>query len=467
MALSFVAARGTAQTKTAGTTIAVSPTANLAAGAIVVVKCISDNPTHPDGETTDHAVDDDVGGNTWEKCREQTESGGAASAGVCISTHICHLTNGITTADSVILTIAASVAAKAIMVEEWSVGAGQTYNVAGANGASLGTSGTPAITLSGLAASTEYGFLAHGGREGGGGGAGGFGTDADYTTVGNIGTSGGSGASNVDQKSEYRIATLTSDTYDQTSPGGEVALILVAIEEVSAGGGGVTLQPGVGQITFTGFSPSLRLALLPGASEVTLAGFAPSLPQNLSLLPGTSAITFAGFGPSLQLALLPGTSAVVFTGFEPIINTGAGLVLAPGVGQISLAGFAPALRETTPVGVGQLVFAGFAPSLDTSVRPGVGEIVLTGFAASLQQNLVLFPGTSALVFAGLAPGLRESVPMGVGQIVLTGFAPTVVAGVIAGLGRPPLGASVTGAHGVTSSGSLGASVSGSHGADLV
>lgn len=256
MPLAFVAARGTAQLKSATTTLSVAPTATIAAGRIVVATCASDNTSTTDGETSEHTVTD-TKSNVWTKGREQCESGGAASAGITISKWVCSATNELSTTDSVILTLAASHLSKVIGIEEWSLSAGATVSIIGVNGTSNSTSAAPTITLAALPAGVEYAFLAAAGREGGGAAPGGLSIDPDYLSVLQIGTSGGSGATNVDMKSQYRIATLSADTYDQVNAGGECALILVAIQEIDSGAPPPAGQPLIKRLGGIPFSPSL------------------------------------------------------------------------------------------------------------------------------------------------------------------------------------------------------------------
>lgn len=242
MALAFVALRGTAQLKSASSTLSVAPTGTIAAGRIVVATCISDNTSTTDGATSEHTVTD-TKGNIWTKGQEQCESGGAASAGITISKWVSFASAELSTIDSVILTLTASHLSKALGIEEWSLSAGATLSIAGAAGLAGSTSASPAVSLIGLSADAEYAFLAVAGREGGAGPPGGLGNDADYISVFQTGTTGGSGATNVDLKSAYRIATLSADTFGVSNAGGECALALVAIKEVDGAAPPASGQP--------------------------------------------------------------------------------------------------------------------------------------------------------------------------------------------------------------------------------
>jgi hypothetical protein len=59
VAFSFVGERGNANTKTAGTTLAMTvANSNIAAGALVIVRCVTDNGSTGAGASTDHSVSD-------------------------------------------------------------------------------------------------------------------------------------------------------------------------------------------------------------------------------------------------------------------------------------------------------------------------------------------------------------------------------------------------------------------------
>jgi hypothetical protein len=213
-AWTFIADRGTAQNKTSGNTLTLTPTATLAAGRVAVVRASSDNDSSAtgDGESSRHTVSDSAG-NSWTKIREHTFGGGGAGAGVTHSLWYSVLGTQLTTSSTVTLTLGSAVTAKAMALSEFSVAEGLTVSLTAQNG-NQGT-GTNNVTVS-LSSLTEqeYLFLGSVGTEGPNGDT--FTQDSDYQSLASIGTTGGGGATNVSLRGGYRIATLTGDTYNPT-----------------------------------------------------------------------------------------------------------------------------------------------------------------------------------------------------------------------------------------------------------
>jgi hypothetical protein len=210
----FVANRGTAQNKTSGGTLNLTPTATLAAGRVAIVRASSDNDSTAtsSGQTTRHSVSDSAG-NTWVKIREHTFSAGAAADGVTHSLWYSVLTTQLTTSSTVTLTLGSNVTAKAMALAEFSVPSGNTVSLAGQNGAQGTGTNNVTVTVSSLA-SKQYLFLGSVGTEGPDGDT--FTQDSDYQNLASIGTTGGGATSNVSLRGGYRIATLTGDTYNPT-----------------------------------------------------------------------------------------------------------------------------------------------------------------------------------------------------------------------------------------------------------
>jgi hypothetical protein len=246
MAWGTPASRGTANTRTTGTTVSVSPSANLTVGEIVFALCISDNVTTSDTESTDHAVTD-TNANSWTKIRELTDdTGTAAGSGITMSLHYTKVTTQIGTGDSVTLTMP-STDAKAIAIATVSGGTpGVTESTAAI--------GTNTATLSSLSNGVEYLLIGFGGIERPT--ATSYTQDADYTDlVMDFGTSGTPSSSNVQGNSGYRISSaLTTDTYAVTfGLTGNQGIILAALTETAAAsGGGLQLVGGAGLVGANG-----------------------------------------------------------------------------------------------------------------------------------------------------------------------------------------------------------------------
>ncbi|MEM2107835.1 MAG: hypothetical protein QXL10_00925 [Candidatus Bathyarchaeia archaeon] len=229
MGWSFIAHRGSANNKTSGTSISVSPNAAISAGRVLVVRCVSDNSGTTSGQSSEHTSVSDSKGNTYTKIREQRYSAGAAADGVVGSLWISRLTTALGTSDTITLTLGAAVTAKAIGLEEYSI-TGVGVSVAGANGNSQAATTAPTCTLSGLT-SAEYLWLGHVGIEGPNTDA--FTQDSDYANNTSFGTSGGNAASNVASRFGSRVYTGTSDTYNPTlGTARDCVTILAAVLEV-------------------------------------------------------------------------------------------------------------------------------------------------------------------------------------------------------------------------------------------
>jgi hypothetical protein len=226
----FVAHRGSANNKTAGTSISMNPNANLAVGRVIVVRCVSNNPPGASGETNYHTVSS-IPSNAWTKIREQTRSpGGTGNDGVTASLWICQITSQITTSDTITLTISRSRTAKAIGADEFSIGTGNSISVVGDN-AAVGNNRFPSVNLSGLT-SAEYLWLGHIGIEGPN--SDGFTQDADYANNTSFGTMGSGAASNVASRFGSRVHTGTSDTYNPTlGTSRDWVAILGAVQEIA------------------------------------------------------------------------------------------------------------------------------------------------------------------------------------------------------------------------------------------
>jgi hypothetical protein len=160
---------------------------------------------------------------------------------------------------------------------------------------------------------------------------------------------------------------------------------------------------GTGDTTM-GFTIASNSLAMIGVSIAEVAG------SGVTVEPGVGALTLTGFAPTIgtPVTVNPGTGALVFTGFAPVISSGP--TITPGTGELVLTGFAPTigLPVTITPGTGELAITGFAPSITTAsvtVTPGTGELVLTGFAPTIGLPVTVSPGVGALVLTGFAPSL--------------------------------------------------------------
>ena len=250
MSIAFVAHRGSNTNKTSGTTISVSPSANLAVGALIIVRCTSDNIGGSTGETDWHAISDSKG-NTWTKIREHTPtsfygSGTDAGSVATHSTYVSKLTVAITTSDTITLTIDSAVTAKTIAIEEFSVPEDKIFSVIKSVVSADNQTYDLSMTVS---VNQEYLWIAHTGEEPRYD-SGSHTQDSDYSGALTIGTTGGGLRSNVGSHWGHRVFTGDMDTYSVgiagTTDSGQInsGIIFTAIGEINdpdftaPGGGG-------------------------------------------------------------------------------------------------------------------------------------------------------------------------------------------------------------------------------------
>ena len=217
MAFASVGSRGTAQVKTAGQTITISPSSTIAAGRLVAVSVAWDNNNTgtPDGGplSEQHSCIDSVG-NIYTTVVSGQNRGGSQAAGVHGSIHLCQLTSALTTTDTITVRLGTSnnLVAKSVSLWEYQLDADMRWAVADRTSL-LSTAADPdAISLASLPSSTELLFLHVLAAEGPDTDT--YTWDSDYTQITGIGTTGGTDDSNVHVRGGFRIATVTSDTVD-------------------------------------------------------------------------------------------------------------------------------------------------------------------------------------------------------------------------------------------------------------
>ena len=183
---------------------------------------------------------------------------------------------------------------------------------------------------------------------------------------------------------------------------------------VSSGGVDVTVTPGVGSLTLTGYAGTLTAdsSATPGVQALAITGLAPTVSAAFSATPGVGSLTLTGLAPTVTAAssATPGVQALALTGLAPTV-TGASSA-DPGPGSLTLTGFAPTLTadsSATP-DVHALIITGYAPTVtassgavDVTVTPGLGSLVLTGFAPTLSADASVTPDVGSLTLTGYAP----------------------------------------------------------------
>lgn len=241
---------------TTGTTGTALPctvaTQAISAGEIAVLWFAGDNTATANGNDGLLASVADSAGNAWtvQRCYTYGTPGAGAGATTCVATS--KITTTIPIAGTITATFA-SITAKAIVVKNFTVGAGNTIAVSGTpqdifNG---GTSTAPgSLTISGLAASTEYLFVRATALERPNTPLT-WTVTASHTTSGCTGTTGGNALTNMETCGEFRILTATSDTSNPTATSVDSASTFIAFKEVASttlgngtDPGGASLAPG-------------------------------------------------------------------------------------------------------------------------------------------------------------------------------------------------------------------------------
>jgi hypothetical protein len=435
MTITFTAHRGSANTKTPATTLAMSPSAAVPADALLVIRVVTDNQVASAGSDAGITCSDDLG-NTYTLAEQWTQSGGSVNDGATTAILYSVVATQIETSDEITFT-GANVAAKAIGADQFSVGS-TDIQVGDNNGAAATSSdisvGTGTIT------SQEYLFVVNTAYEYA---TGSFDSeDADYTTLTTFGTSGGGPTGNVQSWGAYRIATTTSDQYDAVLSGArDFATAIVAFNE--GGTPPVSINAGVGSHVYTGIAATVT----PGAASVTAAvasnvytGIAATITPVTSIQAAVASNVYTGIAGSVTPGAASITAAVgqqTYTGIAATVTPGA-ITVTAAVGSNVFTGVAGSADITTRInaGVGQITYTGIAASVTPgaiTVTAAVASNVYTGVAGSVSLATIINAGVGQITHTGIAgsvtPG-AASVTAAVGQITYTGIAASVTPGAI-------------------------------------
>lgn len=224
MAFSAITARGSAVGTTSAGSIAVSPSANLVVGRVVVVCVATKNIQTTDGASNNHSTVTDTDGHIWQKLGEYTETAGVAADGSCNSIWVTVVDNQISTTDTITCTFSGNIANRIITVFEVTVGANQTVALE-----QLGVGqGAIAATVTGMT-SREYLLVGHGVAEGSDNAKT---PDTDYTERFDLRSQ--NAATAITNHVVTRIATLTADTCTSTAwTNTDPIFLLAALYEVT------------------------------------------------------------------------------------------------------------------------------------------------------------------------------------------------------------------------------------------
>jgi len=219
--LEHVAARGTGvgNDPSGGTTsLSATFSANIAEGAVVVVRVSTENKTASSGATNRHTAVVDTAGNIWEKVGEasQEEYTPGNDEGVTVSLWWTRVTAPITAGQSVTVTFADTTAGRMLFVDEYdALDPGYVVEVVGAAGAHGKTSfpSAPAISVTlTLPADEECTWIGAGAHQAG---------NQTLTLDGSFTTdrvkqsaNGGNSANNTTLWGQYRHVFTASETWD-------------------------------------------------------------------------------------------------------------------------------------------------------------------------------------------------------------------------------------------------------------
>lgn len=229
MAWSFSGHRGSANNKTSGPVLTVSPNQNVPVGAVLVAVAVSDNINTAGGASNTHLVGD-FRANVWTKVLEFTNAA-AAGAGITLSVWVSKLTAQIATSDTVILSLSASTTAKAIGLYEYAHGSGNSLYIQGGIASQQDATSSPTVTASNLPNRT-YAIMGIVAREADTAGT--YTQDSDYNDRTKFGTTGGAAGVDVSCIVGDRVVTATGDTFAPTalSVAADVVTAMVALYEV-------------------------------------------------------------------------------------------------------------------------------------------------------------------------------------------------------------------------------------------
>jgi len=223
MAISHVANRGTTTSKSASKTLAMSPSATLPVGALILVWFAWDNnnASTPDiGPISEQISCRDSVGNIWTTLVSGQNRGSPAgqARGVQGGIHICRLEHAITTSDTITVRLGTgnSLVAKAMSIEEFALSSSAYRWCLATFGVILDNNAEPSalsVPAQGPECLIVHALAAEGPQTDA------YTWDSDYTQISGAGTTGSTDDTNVHVRGGYRnvSAAFGGDTIDVTS----------------------------------------------------------------------------------------------------------------------------------------------------------------------------------------------------------------------------------------------------------
>lgn len=198
------------------------------------------------------------------------------------------------------------------------------------------------------------------------------------------------------------------------------------------------IAPTAGAVTVTGYQATVTAGvgtIVAIGGAVTVTGFAPAITwdDRINLAPQCGEISVTGYSPSLNFTLKPGAGTVTLTGSQPFVE--APHLSTPSTGDITVTGYQATLHLTDNQLVaptaGAITVAGETASLILGLSPGAGNVVVTGQRPIVLAPYVLSPsggGSITITGSGVTVAITQNkyIAASSGDIVVTGGAPSVV-----------------------------------------
>tara|TARA_S200002703_G_scaffold1263_1_gene2212 strand:+ start:12001 stop:13455 length:1455 start_codon:yes stop_codon:yes gene_type:complete len=189
------------------------------------------------------------------------------------------------------------------------------------------------------------------------------------------------------------------------------------------GGTGITVTPGSGSLTYTGYAPTV------------------SVTNNKIVEVPAGSLTYTGYVPSVtasnhQTVEIP-VGSLTYTGYAPSVAVDNNITVEIPVGSLTYTGYAPTV--ITPVSVeipvGSLTYTGYAPTIDIAankiVEVPAGSLTYTGYVPSVAvtENVLISVPAGSLTYIGYAPSILGTdaitVEVPSGSLTYIGYAPSI------------------------------------------
>lgn len=228
---------GSANDKTAGTTIAITTGAVAEVGNVIIIEAACDNTSTSDGSTNEILSVADGSSNTYTKAREYCNAGaGSGGTGVVVALFYARVTTELGSGGTITVTFANSITATAASAWEFTISGNTLTLVDGVDGDYNG--GTDYGSLDLTTSSEELLWVRGDGWEGDFSAATYTKTAAYAAALTGNGTTAGSAASNISVHGEHDIVTATTNASDPSLvTTSDKASVLVVLRQTTVAAG--------------------------------------------------------------------------------------------------------------------------------------------------------------------------------------------------------------------------------------